>query len=175
MPFGSFSQIRPPEMAELGLNIQKQRFKGFNGLFICKKKNGRIDVGVGANEMSWHVDVPFGSFARFGYRKLAEYGQNCKKYPIEPGVGVGGLGLLVFHNYFLVLSSFLPASTGKFCFYGDASSNVRTDMSPKVLLIYEMLSLSSNSSPLNCVHCLENGLFNTSLKQPHYIEELRFY
>ena len=41
--------------------------------------NPRLDVGVGANERSWRVYMSFGSFFRFCYRNLAEYGRNFLK------------------------------------------------------------------------------------------------
>ena len=51
MPFDSFDQIWPTEMAELVKNVQKQRFFeawDFQGYVFVT--DGRRDLGIGSNE-----------------------------------------------------------------------------------------------------------------------------
>ena len=67
MPFDSFGQIRPLKMADFDKNVQKQRFVetfAFPGCFFVS--DGRWDLGIGSNEMSSRVGVPFGSFGHIG-------------------------------------------------------------------------------------------------------------
>ena len=74
VPFDSFGQIRSPEMAEFGQNVQNSGFfrnMSFPGCIFLM--DGSRDLGIGSNEWSWCVDVPFDTF---GYRKLAK---NAKK------------------------------------------------------------------------------------------------
>ena len=80
-PLGSFGQIRLPKIGRIWPKLPKtavfRNMNSFPGCFFVT--DGRLDVGVGANERSWRVYMSFGSFSRFGYRKLAEYGRNFLK------------------------------------------------------------------------------------------------
>ena len=73
MPFDSFGQIRPPEMAELGQNIQKQRFfRAFPGCYFVM--DGRRDLkGLGVK------DVHFNILCQIRPPEMAEFGQNIQK------------------------------------------------------------------------------------------------
>ena len=79
MPFDSFGQVRPPEIAEIGQNVRNQRFFetcAFPGCFFVT--GGRIDLGIGSYERYWPVDVPFDSFGQVRPPEMAEIGQNVR-------------------------------------------------------------------------------------------------
>ena len=79
VPFDSFGQVRPPEMAEIGQNVRNQRFFetcAFPGCFFVT--DGRIDLRICSYERSWPEDVPFDSFGQVRPPEMAEIGQNVR-------------------------------------------------------------------------------------------------
>ena len=42
--------------------------------------DGRRDLGIGAYEMVWRVDVPYDSFGQIRSPDMAEFGQNVQKH-----------------------------------------------------------------------------------------------
>ena len=93
VPFDSLGQVWPPEMTEIGQNVQNQRFFetwAFPGCFFVTY--GRSDLQIGSYEMSRRVDVPFDSF---GHKKMAKKPKSFdvpkhghiqySQYPFESG------------------------------------------------------------------------------------------
>ena len=65
-------------MTEFGQNVQKQRFfetLAFPGCFFVT--DGRRDLGIGSNERSWRVDVPFSSFGQIQSPEIGRIWPKC--------------------------------------------------------------------------------------------------
>ena len=100
-------------MAKYGRNFLKQQFfetLAFSDCFFVT--DGRIDVGVSANERPWRMDVPFDTLGQIRPPYIVRNWPNAQscdfpkhvhigdsQYPFESG---RGWGLFVFHKYFLV-------------------------------------------------------------------------
>ena len=92
MPFDSFSQVRPPEMAEFGQNVQNSDFLKFV-LFLAVSLQW---MRIGSYERSWRIDVPIDSC---GQRRLAKIAHSFEfpkqghirdsQYPFESGGRLG--------------------------------------------------------------------------------------
>ena len=79
-PLGSFGQIRLPKIGRIWPKLPKtavfRNMNSFPGCFFVT--DGRLDVGVGANERSWRVYMSFGSFFQ---NRLPEAGRIWPKLP----------------------------------------------------------------------------------------------